>query len=309
MSSTRRFLYMFALVCMWSPSFLFIKLAVEDLPPMTVVTLRVLLAAIALIGILYWKGISLPRDRVFWIKTFIMASFASMIPFCLFCYAEKTIDSALAAILNGTSPMFTAVFAQIFVASDRLSIQKTFGILLSSFGIVFLFAPQLAEGVSGTTLGMSAGMLASVCYSISHVYGKLNITGQKPFVAPASQMIASAVMLFPLTLYYDQPWTLPVPSVSAISSVCSLALFGTVVAFIIYYRLLEHCGPTAMSMVSCMFPIGGMLLGFVFLGERFTMTSFLASLVIITGMLAVNNVISFKSLLPKREPQQEISDN
>lgn len=301
MHPVKRFLLMLALTAMWSPSFLFIKLAVQELPPMTVVSLRVTLAALIISSILLIKRNSLPSDFSFWLRTIGMALFSSVIPFCLFCYAEKSIDSALAAILNGTTPMFTAVLAQLFVVTDRMNFQKVVGILLSSIGVLLLFAPQLALGVSGTTLGMSAALLAAFSYSVSHVYGKLFTTGQKPYVAPAAQFIVSAALLWPFTLWHEQPWTLPMPSLSAMVGVVGLALFGTVIAFIIYYKLLDHCGPTAISMVACFFPVGGMLLGFLFLGESFTLEGLFAAGIILLGMLTVNNVISLNFLKLKKE--------
>lgn len=282
---------MLALTLMWSPSFLFIKLALQDLPPMTIVGLRVSLAAVVMIIILLWKRIALPRGWVFWMQISLMALFASVIPFCLFCYAEQSIDSALAAILNGTSPMFTAVLAQLFVNSDRMNARKFLGVLLSCAGVVLLFAPKLQEGISGTTLGMAAALVASFSYAVSHIFGKLYITGLKPYVAPATQFIASSMMLWPLAFYHDQVWTLSMPSGIAMMGVGGLAFLGTVVAFIIYYKLLDHCGPTAVSTVACYFPLVGMFLGFLFLGESFTLMSLFGAFVIFAGMLYVNEVI------------------
>lgn len=291
MSPLKRIFMMLALTCCWSPSFLFIKYALQSLPPMTIVSLRVSIAAVILCLVLAWKGSRLPTGWGFWGRTTLMAVFSSILPFCLFCYAEQTIDSALAAILNGSTPMFTAVLAQLFVSSDRMDKQKVVGIVLCSLGVVLLFAPQLLEGVSGTTLGMAAATMAAFSYAISHVYGKLYTTGQKPFIAPAAQFIVSAAILWPLTLWHDQSWTLPMPSSLAIMGVCGLALFGTVLAFIIYYKLLDHCGPTAISLVACFFPVGGMFLGFVFLDETFTLSGMLASGMILFGMLTVNKAI------------------
>lgn len=301
MSPAKRFLLMLMLTLMWSPSFLFIKLAVQELPPMTVVSLRVSLAACVLFGILAWKKNSIPRDWGFWVRISVMALFSSVLPFCLFCYAEQSIDSALAAILNGTTPMFTAILAQVFVASDRMNRQKVFGVLLSCIGVVLLFAPKLQEGMSGTTLGMSAALIAAFCYSISHIYGKLYITGLKPFVAPATQMLVSSVMLWPLTIYHDQVWTLSMPSSNAMFGVFGLAFFGTVCAFILYYKLLEYCGPTAVSTVACCFPVIGMFLGFIFLEEGFTSTGLIAAGVILLGMLSVNEIINFSFFKPKEK--------
>lgn len=302
MSPFKQFFMILALTAMWSPSFLFIKLAIQDLPPLTVVSLRVTIAAIILGGVLLWNRRGLPTDLNFWMRTSFMAFVSSALPFFLFCYAEQSIDSALAAILNGTTPMFTALMAHFFVSSDRMHTQKTIGITLSAIGVILLFAPKLMEGVSGTTLGMLAALMAAFSYSISHIYGKLYTGGQKPFVAPTAQFIASAVMLWPITLWHDQVWNLPVPSLTAMSGVFGLALFGTVFAFIIYYKLMEHCGPTAISMAACFFPVIGMGLGFLFLGETFSTESLLAAVMILLGMMIVNNVIDLKFLKPAKAP-------
>lgn len=287
---------MLLLTCMWSPSFLFIKLAIQELPPLTVVSLRVSLAACVLIGILIWVKRAMPTGWQFWTRVSVMALLSSVLPFSLFCYAEQSIDSALAAILNGTTPMFTAILAQLFVTSDRMNRQKVFGVLLSCTGLFFLFLPKLQEGVTGTTLGMSAALLAALCYSLSHIYGKLYLTGFKPFIVPATQLLASSVMLWPVALYHDQVWTLAIPSASAWIGICGLAFLGTVCAFIIYYYLLDHCGPTAISTVACFFPVVGMLLGFFFLGETFSLAGLGAASMILLGMLCVNEVIALDVL-------------
>ena len=278
---------------MWSPSFLFIKLAIEELPPFTIVALRVSIATLILGGILALRRQALPKDLMFWFHTTVMALFASVMPFVLFCYAEQTIESALAAILNGCSPMFTALLAHLFIPSDRLHPQKVIGIGLGAGGLAALFAPNIAHGLSGSTIGILAGASAAFCYAVSHVYAKKYITGQPPYVSPTAQLLCSSILLLPLMFLYDDPLNLAFPSVRAWVGVAGLSLFGTVIAFIIYYKLLEHCGPTAISMVACFFPVGGILLGFAFLGETLSWASFGASFLILLGLLTVNNAIPF----------------
>lgn len=304
MSPLRKLLVTIALTAMWSPSFLFIKLAVEELPPFTIVASRVTLGALGFAGVLLFLGRALPSSGKFWLHSTIMALFSSVFPFVLFCFAEQSIDSALAGILNGTSPMFTALLAQAFVATDRMSLKKAFGISFSLFGLIFLFAPNLMNGVSGTAVGMIAATTAAFCYATSHVYAKLFVTGQKPFVAPAAQLIISALMLVPVALYYDAPWTLPAPSMYAIGGILGMALFGTFIAFILYYYLIEHCGPTAISMIACFFPAGAMLLGFVFLGERMTAGGLAASGLILLGLMIVNDVIRIPFLTREEEVKE-----
>lgn len=309
MSPLRRFLLMLALTAMWSPSFLFIKLAVQGIPPMTVAASRITLAAVIFCVILFWKGYRLPLSPVFWMHAILVGLFSSAFPFCLFCYAEQTIDSALAAILNGTTPMFTALLAQLFIPSDRLTISKGIGIACCAMGLVVLFAPNVMEGMHGSFHGMLAGAMAAFCYSVHHVYSKKYITGLQPYVVPAASLTVSALILWPLTFYYENPYTLSVPSLSSILGVCGLAFFGTVCAFIIYYRLIEECGPTAISLVACFFPVGGILLGVLFLGEKFSYTHLLAAVLILLGMGIVNQVIPLKFIRRLNQRQNALHLN
>jgi drug/metabolite transporter (DMT)-like permease len=305
MSPIHRFLLMVALTATWSPSFLFIKLAVQEIPPLTIVALRVALASLMLIGILFWKRISLPLNSKFWFHAFMMAFFASAFPFFMFCYAEQYIESALAAILNGCTPMFTAILAQLLIPSDRMTPQKLIGVGLSAGGLFLMFAPNIASGLSGTTLGIAAGTMAAFSYALSHIYAKKYIAGQPPFVAPASQIIASTALIGPLALWFDAPLSLPFPSMAALGAIGGLALLGTVIAFIIYYKLMEYSGPTAISTVACFFPVGGMILGFLFLGETFTLGGLLAAGLILIGLMTVNDVISWGTLIRKPALQKE----
>ncbi len=305
MSPIRRLFLIMALTAMWSPSFLFIKLAVAEISPITVAMVRVSIAAVILSLILFFRKGRLPTDLTFWIHSAAMAFFASVVPFCLFCYAEQTIESALAAILNGCSPMFTALLAHRFLPSDRLHAQKVVGISLGVVGLLLLFAPNIAGGLNGTLYGMGAAATAAFCYAVSHVYGKKYQVGFAPFVAPTSQLLCSALMLIPLAFIYEDPLSLAMPSVKAIMGVLGLSLFGTILAFIIYYKLLDHCGPTAISMVACFFPVCGMLLGFVFLGESLSWGGLLASFLIFLGLAIVNEVINLKPILAKLSPRKE----
>lgn len=294
MSNFRRLYLTILLTCMWSPSFLFIKLALESFGPLTIAGFRVTIAALILVAILYLRGGRFPTTKQFWLHASVMALVASAFPFYLFSFAEQSIDSALAAILNGTSPMFTALLALLFFPADRLTVQKISGIFLSVLGLALLFAPNIFEGLNGTLAGIVAATGASISYSISHIYGKKFMGNLKPFVAPAAQILMSSFYLLPLALWIEKPFADFSPSLTSLLGVLGLALFGTVSAFILYYKLLEHSGPTAISTVACFFPLGGMILGFCFLGESFTWHHMTAAGMILAGLLAVNE------MLPKR---------
>lgn len=239
MTPIKRLLLITLLTALWSPSFLFIKLAVHDLPPVTLAAWRVSLAAVLLSSLLLFKRQPLPRSRSFWAHMSIMAFFTSVLPFCLFSFAEQTIESAVAAILNGTTPMFTALMAHYLIPSDRLTPQKALGISLSIVGLLFLFLPNIQAGMTATVPGMVAATVASFSYSVSHIYGKKFVMGQQPLVSPTAQLILSSLYLMPLALWIDPPSTLPVPSASAMFGIAGLAVFGTFLAFIVFYKLLE----------------------------------------------------------------------
>ena len=110
-------------------------------------------------------------------------------------------------------------------------------------------------------------------------------------MVPTAQLLLSAGMLLPLALLIDRPHQLPIPTLSVIMSILSLAFIGTVAAFIVYYKLLEHCGPTAISMVACFFPLGGIILGHLVLGEALDTRDLIAAGLIIAGVFVVNEVI------------------
>lgn len=289
-----RFLLIIGLTAMWSPSYLFIKLAVVDFPPLTLVGFRVFLAAIMLYIFLLYRKEKLPRDSKFWMHTSVLSFFSAAAPYTLFSFAEQAIDSTVAAILSGGAPMFTAFLAHLFLPSDRMTPTKFIGICLSFFGLILLFSPSLVGFVSSTTVGMLAAVGATLCYGISHVYAKKYTTGQTPLVMPTAQFLCCTLMLFPFAMAIDRPLDLPMPSISGIIGVMGLTIFGTVIAYIIYFRLMEYCGAVAVSMVSCCLPIFGILLGFFFLKESLSWQNLVASGIIIVGMMLVNGVLKFK---------------
>lgn len=308
MSPLKRLLFTLALTAMWSPSFLFIKFAVAELPPMTIAASRITLSFILLFALLRWKRTPLPKSPRFWLHATVVGLVSTALPFSLFCYAEQSIDSSLAAMLNGSSPMFTALLAQLFIPSDRLNLQKGIGIAFCGVGLMVLFAPNLLQGVGGTGYGMLAGVLAAISYAIHHVYGKKYITGYAPFVAPTASLLMAALLLWPAALWNDGVALLPLPSFSALGGVCGLALFGTVIAFIIYYKLLEESGPVAISLASCLFPLGGIVLGVLFLDENLTVMHLVAAALILLGMTLVNQIIKLPFISLKAPIKQESSD-
>lgn len=280
------------LAALWGPSFLFIKVAVEQIPPLTLVLGRVTVGAAFLLIVLGLMRRRLPNDRALWRHFAVLALLQNALPWILLSWGEQYIDSALASILNGTTPLFTIIMAHFLVEGDRLNASKVLGVLLGFGGLVLLVLPSLAGGLQATTWGLLAVTGASALYGLAIIYGRRHVRGQPPLVVPAAQLgLASLFMLLP-ALIVDRPWTLPAPSPAAVAALAALGLMGTGLAFIVYYRLLETANPTYVSMVTYVIPIFGVILGVLVLGERLTWYTLAGFVLILLGVMVVNGLFA-----------------
>jgi drug/metabolite transporter (DMT)-like permease len=277
------------LAALWSPSFLLIKIGLEDFPPLTLATTRVLVAAVILYAVLRARGQEFPRRWSIWRKFLVMGFFSNAFPFAMFSLGELYADSGLAAILNGTTPIFTVVLAHLFIGDERLTPQKVSGVLLGFGGILFLFLPELRRGFQGqnVVLGLTAFTLAAASYGVAMVYVRRNLRGLPPLVAPTTQLTVAAAYLLPVALLLERPFDLS-PGLPAISAVLALAVFGTAMAFVVYYQLVERVSATFLSLVTYILPPIGLLLGAVFLAERPGRNAVVGCLFIIFGLMVVN---------------------
>ena len=292
-------LLLLLLAAMWGPSFLFIKVAVQEIPPLTMSAFRTLLGG----GVL-WLFLLMSRQRMpgrgpIWKHFAISGLFGQAIPFSMFAWGEIYIDSALASILNGTTPLFTIVIAHFYTSDDRLNKVKIVGTCVGFLGLAVIVAPELMKGVSVNFLGLMAVTIPSLCYGISIVYSRQTLRGLGPLVAPVGQLGVSGLMLLPVALLFDQPYNLPAPSLPAFSSLVALSLLGTCLAFIVYFHLLEHNRASHVSMVTYLVPIFGILLGVIVLNERLDSYAYLGCALILLGVMVVNGVFT------NRKPEGE----
>jgi drug/metabolite transporter (DMT)-like permease len=283
---------------LWGPSFLLIKLAVAEISPITTATIRVSIGAIFLIAMLKIMGKKLLPFGKIWKQFFIMGLFSNAIPFCLFCVGEMSIDSSMAALINGAPPIFTAMLAHYFLKDEPLTIQKILGICLGISGLLALFIPNLLAGASGSAWGIAAIVLATLCYAIGFVYAKAKLKGIPPLIAPASQLILASLVLIPVSLIFEQPLSMPMPSWTAILALLGLGVGGTGIAFVIFFKVIETAGATAVSMTAYLLPVVGMTLGVLFLDEPMTWNNILGGALILSAMLVVNGAFKFKKAQP-----------
>ena len=192
-----------SLSILWGGSFFFIGVAVDGLPPLTIVTLRVGIAALVLWIVLLLSGRGAPRSSGAWRAFFIMGFLNNVVPFVLIVWGQIHIASGLASILNATTPMFTIIIAGLFLADERMTGKKILGVIIGLIGVTVLMGPSILQELGTETLAQLAVLAAAVFYGFSTTYGRrFQAMGLSPLQASAGQLSAATLMLIPLMLFF-----------------------------------------------------------------------------------------------------------
>lgn len=278
-----------ALSVLWGGSFFFVEVAVDTLGPLTIVALRVGLAAVALNLIVVAMGLSMPRDRQLRTAFLGMGFLNNMIPFSLIVWGQAHITSGLASILNASTPFFTVIAAHYLTGDEKMTGGRLAGVILGVAGVVFMIGTEALQGLVTNTLAQLAVLGAAISYAFAGIFGRrFRTLGSSPLVTAAGQVTASAVVLVPLALVVERPWILPPPDVEVWGAVLGLALFSTALAYILYFRLLATAGATNLLLVTFLIPISAILLGTVFLGEQLEAKHFIGISIIGLGLAAID---------------------
>ena len=275
------------LAALWGSSFLFIKIAVTDIGPMTYAMLRVLVGSITLLLVVVARGQKLPKDRRVWARFGFMGAVGILIPFAASSWGAQYIAAGLAAILIATMPLFTFLLG-LAIGDDSPAPKRVFGLLVGFAGILVLTWPQLGGGLQTSLLGELAVVLSALGYAITILYARRKLSDQQPLVASLGQVSMGFLFLLPLGLL-EQPWT-ETYSLKVVGAILANGILGTGLAYILYYRLLKTIGATSTSVVAYLLPLFGVFWGWAILKERLSWNAFAALLLILCGMLLVNNV-------------------
>ena len=288
----RDFAGLVLLGAVWGAAFLFIRVAVPALGPFPLVELRVGLAAVTLLLYVFAAG-RVPKIRRRWRSFLVLGFLNTALPFSLISAAEIHLTASLAAILNSTTVMFTAIVAAVWMG-DALTTRKLVGIVLGIVGVTVLVGwdPTPLNGV--VLLSVAAMLFASLSYALGATYAKHAFSGIPPIGMAIGQLTAATALLLPLSVV-----SLPreVPSLAVALCVLGLALLSTAVAYLIYFRLIENVGPTSTVTVTLLVPVFGLLFGVLLLDEPFG-SGTLAGLVIILSSVVLITGISPKSRQP-----------
>ena len=278
-----------ALSILWGGSFFFVGIAVRELPPLTIVAMRVALAALALGGLLRILGLPMPRDRRTWAAFFGMGALNNLVPFCLIVWGQTQIASGVASILNATTPLFGVLVAHVLTKDEKMTGNRLAGVLVGFAGVAVMIGPATLAGLGNALLPQLAVLGAALSYSFAGIFGRrFKSMGVSPLVTATGQVTASTLLLLPVALLADRPWTLPMPSAAAWGAVIGIALLSTALAYVIFFRVLASAGATNLMLVTFLIPVSAILLGGLFLGERLAVRHGIGIALIAGGLAAID---------------------
>jgi len=276
-------LLLLSLSLLWGGSFLFVELALRDLAPLTIVSLRVLIGALVLHLVLRIQKLEFPLDfKSLW-QFSLMGLLNNAIPFSLIVWGQQSIDAGRASVLNATVPLFTVVLAHKLLADEKLTSAKIVGVLIGFLGVFLLAGQSVAsEHAVNSVVGQLAVLGASLAYAFASIFGK-QLSRFDPQVSATGMLTASAVMMIPFTFLFESPG-MARPSVMAVASVVALGVACTAVAYLLYFNILNKAGSSNLSLVTFLIPPSAIFMGVVFLQEQFSMTDLIGVSLILIGM-------------------------
>lgn len=275
------------LTLIWGSSFLWIKLAVRETGPYTVVTLRILFALAALVPVLFIRHPGFPRGVRMWGVIAVQGILSAALPWVLITWAEQHIDSAVAVVLNGTVPLFTIVAAHLWLSDDKMTRSRVTGLLVGFLGVVLLVQRDLrmlgVENARMALLGQAAMLGASVAYAGSNVWARAKLRGVPPIFQAFYTLLVADVIMWSITPSVEAPFTLPGHGLTWFA-IGWLGVLGAAVGYLVFYRLLHDIGPTRVAMVTYTIPVVGVTLGVVFLDEQLTWGLVAGTILIVSGV-------------------------
>lgn len=271
---------------LWGGSFFFVGVAVREMPPFTIVCSRVVVAAFLLLLVVYWRGERLPRNPGLWGGFFIMGLMNNLIPFSLIVWGQSHIESGLASIINGTTPIFSVVLAHFCTKEERLTPQRLTGVLMGWLGVAVLVGVTALKGVGVHVAAQLAVLGAALSYACAALYGR-RFKAHSPLVVATGMLCGSAVTMVPLAMWVDQPWHLT-PGTTTLVALLGLAALSTSLAYLIYFKVLASAGPTNLLLVTFLIPVNAIGLGVAFLGEHLEWSAFLGMGMIFIGLAVLD---------------------
>ena len=276
------FVLLILLASFWGSAFLFIKIAITSIPPMSLAAGRVAIGAMILYGMIRLYGLSLPGDIRSWLGAAGVTMAGTVVPFFLIGWGQQSVDSALTAICMASVPLFTLPLAHLMTHDEKLHITKVVGVIIGFSGVAVLVISSTSGMVSATPQGLTAILSAAFGYALSGLLIH-RLTYSHPFVMSTMILISGAVILIVLSVVLDNPLTLS-PDRDAWLSLLVLGIFPTGFATLLVVHLVRRVGPTFMSLNNYLVPVVGIICGVVWLDETLGLWSIFAFLLIFCGI-------------------------
>jgi drug/metabolite transporter (DMT)-like permease len=282
-------LILIALALIWGGAFFFIGVAVRHVPPLTYVMLRLSIAAAAMWTYVRVRGQSVSLPQQVWGAIILLALLNNALPFALFGWGQTHIASGLASILNATTPIWGVVVAHFLTRDERMSPRKIAGVLLGFGGVALMIGPSLLSSLGTSGLAQLACVTASLSYALAAVWARrFKRIGVSPLSVTTGQLTAGALIMLPISMIVDRPWTHALPPFSALAAITALALLCTAFGYVLYFRLIDSAGATNALLVTLLVPPVAILLGGLFLGEQLVPQDFLGLGFIALGLAAID---------------------
>jgi drug/metabolite transporter (DMT)-like permease len=279
---------------LWGMPYALTKIALATIPPVTLVAARVLLAAVVLWVIVLFMGCKMPTRRDFVPRLFIQGCVACVIPYTLIAFGQQSVDSALAGILNSTTPLFVCLISFVWTRHEPLTVARLFGVTLGLGGVVMIAGATALVGLGREMAGQLAIILATLSSAASAIHGR-RFAAVAPEIAAAGTLTSAAVVLVPLSFFMETPLNFA-PSAASLAALLANAVVATALGFVVYFHLIRTIGSMGTASVGYLKPAVGVLIGCALMGESLTWTAAGGLIAILIGVAAINQNDSLGAL-------------
>ena len=298
---TKHWFVFILLGAIWSSSFMWIKIAVQEISPITLVAFRVLFGLLFGIAVIFIQRVQLPRTFKAWFPLLLVGLTNVAIPFFLISWGELSIDSAVASILDATVPLFTIVLAHYLLRDDKMTLPKVMGLLIGFAGIIVLMSKDIVGASTSSLLGQAAVIIASVFYAGSAIYVRKTTEDTPGILRSAIPLMSASATMWLGAFLFESPVKIPQSGITWVA-LLFLGIIGSGLAFVLLYYLIHEIGPTRTTMVTYLFPLGGVILGVTFLHEQLTWQLVTGAALIIASL----GIANWEPRAPELDEKQSI---
>ncbi|MBN8656127.1 MAG: DMT family transporter [Anaerolineae bacterium] len=283
---TKHWLIFITLGLIWSSSFLWVELALREVGPITLVAFRAFFGFLFGVVVVVTQRIPLPRTWKEWAPLIVLGLTNIAIPFFLISWGQKSIDSGVASILDATVPLFTILVAHFMLHDDKMTTPKVLGLLTGFAGVVVLMSKDLGASTS-SLLGQLAVILACVFYAASSIIARVYTEGTSATMRGLGPLVSASAVMIASAFIFESPIKIPTLPITWIALLW-MGILGSGLAFIMLFYLIHEIGPTRTTMVTYLFPLGGVTLGVIFLNEALTWQIVTGAVLIILSLVIAN---------------------